>query len=82
MSFGEARDHVPGQMRALTFASLLWALFKALIHGALDTLREELGEKTLARVAEVIDSTVEAFLEKALQLTSQDLQENEFAIPS
>ncbi len=59
---------------------MLWALFKALIHGALDALREELGEKTLARVAEVIDSAVEAFLEKALQLTSQDLEEDEIVI--
>ncbi len=82
VSFGEARDHVTGQMRALTFASLLWALFRALIHGALDALREELGEKTLARVTDAIDSTVQAFLEKALQLTSQDLQEDEIAIPA
>ena len=82
LSFGETRDLVSGRMRALTFASLLWALFKALIHGALDALREELGERCIARVLGAIDSTVEAFLEKALQLTPEDLEEDEIAIPA
>jgi hypothetical protein len=33
--FGKIRNRLTGQLEMLTFARLLWELFKALIHGAL-----------------------------------------------
>ena len=34
-AFGKIRNRITGQLEMLTFARLLWELFKALIHGAL-----------------------------------------------
>lgn len=68
LSYGEIRDRQSGRLLALTYATLLWKLFRALIEGALEGLVRDLGRKTVRKVAAAIDQTVESFLTLALQM--------------
>lgn len=68
LSYGEIRDRQSGQLLVLTYATLLWELFRALITGALDGLVRHLGRKVVRQVAEAIDQSVEEFLTRALQM--------------
>ena len=68
LSYGEIRDRQSGQILVLTYATLLWELFRMLIQGALDGLLQTLGRKVLRQVAEAIDQSVEEFLTRALQM--------------
>jgi len=47
LSYGEIRDRESGRLQTLTYAVLLWQLFRALIEGALNTLVKDLGRKGL-----------------------------------
>ena len=69
-SFGELRSEVSGQLETLTFAGLLWELFKALIYGALDHFEKMLGSELLQMIKGKIQTTVDDFLRDALQLDS------------
>ena len=69
LSYGETRDRQTGQLQVLTYATLMWQLFRALIEGALDSLVRELGKKVIRKIVAAIDQTVEQFLNDALQLT-------------
>jgi len=71
LSYGEIRDRESGRLQILTYAALLWHLFRALIEGALDGLIHELGRKTVKRVLAAIDQTVEGFLNDALQISPE-----------
>ncbi|MEK7296105.1 MAG: transposase [Actinomycetota bacterium] len=68
LSYGEIRDRQSGQLQVLTYATLLWELFRALIEGALEGLIRDLGLKVVRKVAAAIDQTVESFLTQALQM--------------
>ena len=68
LSYGEIRDRQSGKLQVLTYATLLWQLFRALIDGALEELVGELGRKVVNTVATVINQTVEDFLIEALQM--------------
>lgn len=68
LSYGEIRDRQSGRLLALTYATLLWELFRALIEGALEGLIRDLGRKTVRKVAAAINQTVESFLTLALQM--------------
>ncbi len=74
LSYGEVRDLQSGKLLCLSYAALLWQLFRAIIAGALESLKEEVGESTVAKVTEALDGAVEAFLSKALQITPTDIQ--------
>ncbi len=74
LSYGEVRDLQSGKLLCLSYAALLWQLFRAIITGALESLKEEVGESTVAKVTEALDGAVEAFLSKALQITPTDIQ--------
>lgn len=67
-TYGEIRDRQSGQLQVLTYATLLWELFRALIEGALDSLKEELGSEVVQRVTEAINESVESFLAQALHI--------------
>ena len=69
LSYGEIRDRQTGQLQVLTYATLMWQLFRALIEGALNSLVRELGKKVIRMILAAIDQTVEQFLSDALQLT-------------
>ena len=68
LSYGEIRDRESGRLQTLTYAVLLWQLFRALIEGALETLVKDLGPKIINKVLSAIDLTVEEFLTDALQM--------------
>ena len=71
LSYGEVRDRESGRLQTLTYAALLWQLFRAIIEGALDSLVRELGRRVVRRVLNVIDQTVEGFLNDALQMSPE-----------
>jgi hypothetical protein len=76
-SFGEMRNEITGRFEMLTFASLLWEFFKAIIYGVLEQFERTIGSNVLKKIKETIKNTVEDFLEKALQLDESYLK-NEF----
>lgn len=67
-SFAESRNKLTGKLEMLTFAAMLWELFKAIIYGALDSFEKLIGSEMLKKIKDKISSTIEMFLEKALQL--------------
>jgi hypothetical protein len=69
LSYGEIRDKESGRLQTLTYAVLLWQLFRALIEGALDSLIKALGRTIVKKVLSAIDQTVEAFLTDALHMS-------------
>jgi hypothetical protein len=73
LTYGEVRDRESGRLQTLTYAALLWQLFRALIEGALDSLVKDLGAKVVQRVLGAIDQTVEAFLNDALQMNPEQV---------
>lgn len=68
LTYGEIRDRQSGQLQVLTYATLLWELFRAIIEGALESLKDELGSEIVQRVTEAINETVENFLAQALHI--------------
>jgi len=73
LSYGEIRDRETGRLQTLTYAALLWQLFRALIEGALGGLLRDLGSKVVKKVLAAIDQTVEGFLTEALQMSPQQV---------
>jgi hypothetical protein len=73
LTYGEIRDRETGRLQVLTYAALLWQLFRALIEGALDTLVRDLGRSVVRKVLAVIDQTVEEFLNQALQISPEQV---------
>ncbi len=73
LSYGQIRDRESGRLQTLTYAALLWHLFRALIEGALEGLVRDLGRKVVRRVLTTIDQTVEAFLNDALQMNPEQV---------
>ena len=73
LTYGEIRDRESGRLQALTYAALLWQLFRALIEGALAGLVRDLGRKVVRRILTAIDQTVEGFLNDALQMNPEQV---------
>jgi len=73
LSYGEIRDRQTGQLQLLTYATLLWELFRALIAGALEALVRDLGRRVVRTVLAAIDQTVEEFLTAALQMKPEQV---------
>ncbi len=69
LSFGEVRDLQSGRQLALSFAALLWQLFRSNIAGVFDQLESTIGKETLQAMTAAIDGAVEEFLASALQIT-------------
>jgi len=67
LNYGEIRDKQTGILQVLSFAALLWQLFRALIEGALDRLKEAIGKDIVNEITAAIDQEVDDFLERALQ---------------
>ena len=63
----DVRSQLKEQLTTLDFAQRLWQLFRALINGALDGLKEKFGKLTQA-VMMVIDTRIDEFFVQALQL--------------
>jgi hypothetical protein len=73
LSYGEIRDRESWRLQTLTYAALLWQLFRSLIEGALEGLVRDLGRKLVHKVLAAIDQSVESFLQEALQMNSQQV---------
>lgn len=73
LSYGEIRDRESGRLLTLTYAALLWQLFRALIEGALDSLIRDLGRKAIKQILATIDQSVEEFLNIALQISPEQV---------
>jgi len=73
LNYGEIRDRESGRLQTLTYAALLWELFRALIEGALEGLVRDLGRKVVKKILAAIDQTVEGFLNEALQMNPQQI---------
>ncbi len=63
----------------LTFARLLWELFKALIYGVLDTLKNEIPKSTIELVKSKITMGITDLLDSALQLDDRYLKNEQKA---
>jgi len=74
LSFGEIRSKITGQLEKLSFATVLWELFKSLIHGTLDRFEQCIGTKMIKAIKDAIDCTVESFLKRALQMDDASCQ--------
>ena len=70
LSYGEIRDRESGRLQTLTYAALLWQLFRSLIEGALEGLVRDLGRKLVRKLLAAIDQSVESFLQDALQISA------------
>ncbi len=68
LSFGEIRSKITGQLEKLSFVTVLWELFKTLIHGILDQFEQCIGKKMITAIKDAINSRVENFLRRALQM--------------
>ena len=73
LDYGQIRDRQSGQLQTLTYASLLWQLFRALIEGALESLVDDLGRQVIQKITDAIDQTVETFLNEALQICPEQV---------
>lgn len=73
-SFGGVRNKITKQLELLTFARLLWELFKALICGILEALKNEIAKSIIELIKHKISTGIEDFLASALQLDSQYLE--------
>ena len=60
-------------MQTLTYAALLWQLFRSLIEGALEGLVRDLGRRLVKKVLAAIDQSVAGFLQEALQIAPQQV---------
>lgn len=78
-AFGKCRNRITGKLEMLTFARLLWELFKALIYGALDSFTQTLPQKTIKLIKHKINLTVCDFLNQALQLDEDYIKMEEKA---
>lgn len=71
LSFGEQRDKISGQLQILTYSGLLWQLFRFLITGALENMKQ-ISDQLAQTILEVLDQSVEQFLSDAFSMeTSQ-----------
>ena len=75
-SFGTIRNKVTRRLELLTFARLLWELFKALIYGVLNEMKAIIDSATIEMIKQQITISITDFLEKALQL-DEDYTANE-----
>jgi hypothetical protein len=73
LTYGEIRDRESGRLLILSYAALLWQLFRSLIEGALQGLVRDLGRKVVKTVLAAIDQSVEEFLTQALQISPQQV---------
>lgn len=74
LRFGQVRDKLTGMIEQLSFAAVLWELFKALIYGTLDKFEEQIGASQLKSIKTAIDMSIDEFLHRALQLDEQSIR--------
>ncbi len=68
ITFAQYRNSITDKIEILTFASMLWQLFKAVIYGVLDSFEKLIGKTNLEKIKSKISVTIEDMLEKSLQI--------------
>lgn len=68
LSFGDVRNAAANNLRARSYAALLWDVFRALIAGALANLEQVFGTEAVGHVLHAIDADVQYFLDHILQM--------------
>jgi len=71
--FSEVRSSLSHNLRDINYATRLWQVFKAIITGALDQLKDLLGE-AVTLVMETIEQHINCFFVQALQLDPKTLR--------
>jgi hypothetical protein len=66
--FGAVRNKLTKRLEVVTFARILWELFRALIFGTLENMQNILKAEIIELIKTRIDKNVSDFLDKALQL--------------
>jgi hypothetical protein len=69
LSYGQVRDLQSGKLQILSYAALLWNLFRSIISGVLDQFEKAIGKARIQELLTAIDGAVEDFLSEALQIT-------------
>lgn len=71
--FGQVRDEITGKLEWISFATLLWELFKAIIYGVLDQF-EKIEKEVINELKDKIQVSILEFFEKTLQLDGESLR--------
>ena len=74
LKFSTCRKRLCDSLEMISFATILWEFFKAIIDGVLDGFLAELGEKMLERIKTKIHTTIDEFLIKALQIDDDSIE--------
>jgi hypothetical protein len=74
LSFGEERDLQSGKLLVMSYAGLLWGLFRSIITGVFDQLENRIGKATIDKITNAIDGAVETFLNEAFQMTPSQMK--------
>lgn len=75
ISFGEQRDLQSGKLLVMSYANLLWGLFRAIITGVFEQLEEEIGKEMIEKLTDGIDGAVDLILNDALHMSSSQVRE-------
>jgi hypothetical protein len=71
--FSEVRSSLSHNLRDMNYAARLWQVFKAIISGPLNELKELLGD-AVTLVIETIEKHINCFFVQALQLDPKTLR--------
>ena len=66
--FSQVRKRISTKLEILSYAGLIWELFKNLIYGVLDRLSEKIGSRLSDEIKKAIGLSMAEFFEKALQI--------------
>lgn len=72
-NFAQYRKKSAEALEHITFASVLWDIFKCIINDVLDTFSKVLGKKTVLNIKGAIASHVEEMLRKALRIDEESI---------
>jgi len=75
-NFAKYRKKSAEALEYVSFATVLWELFRALINGVLDSFSNMLGKETVLLIKNKIAGEVEAILAKAIRIDEQSIEED------
>jgi hypothetical protein len=73
-SFGHVREQFSERLKLLTYGSMLWNFFRALIYDTLEGFKERIGQHLINEIFQEIELNVRFFLIDALQISTAYLQ--------
>ena len=73
-SFGQIREQFSERLKLLTYGSMLWNFFRALIYNTLEGFKDRIGQQLIDQIFQEIELNVRFFLIDALQISTDYLQ--------